>query len=82
MPSQTLWTLGAIMVEIKQYDVFRLTKDINPKITRGMKGVILEIWPGNNFEVEFVKEDGTNYEFEGNFTFTIDETFIDKLVDR
>ena len=70
------------MAEIKQYDVFILSKDINPNITRGMQGVVLEIWSANDFEVEFVKEDGSNYEFEGSPTFTIDKSFIDKLLDK
>jgi hypothetical protein len=70
------------MAGIKQYDVFILSKNINPNITRGMKGVVLEIWKNTHFEVEFVKEDGSNYEFEGNGTFTIDKTFIEKLIDK
>jgi hypothetical protein len=70
------------MAEIKQYDVFILSKNINPNITRGMQGVVLEIWSDNDFEVEFVKDDGSNCEFEGNFTFTIDKSYIEKLVHR
>jgi hypothetical protein len=68
------------MEPIKQFDVFILSKDINPNITRGMAGVVLEILAENVFEVEFVKKDGSNYEFNGNFTFTIDESYIEKLV--
>ena len=56
---------------IKQYDVFKLARDINPVIKKGMKGVILEIWKPGVFEVEFVKDDATNYEFEGQSTFTL-----------
>lgn len=55
----------ATMHSFKPYDVFILSKNINPGITRGMEGVILEIWDNNSYEVEFVREDGTNYEFEG-----------------
>ena len=47
-----------------------------------MEGVILEIWNENDFEVEFVKADGSNYEFEGKFTFTIDKSYIEKLVGK
>ena len=60
----------------KQYDVFKLTKDINPNIIKGMEDVILEIYDSKIYEVEFVKEDGGNYEFEGQFTFTTDSSFI------
>jgi hypothetical protein len=67
------------MVEIKQFEVFILSKDINPNITQGMRGVVLEIWTKNDFEVEFVKDDGTNYDFDGHFTFTIDKSYIEKL---
>ena len=72
--------LGARMDTIKQYDVFLLTKDLNPGITKGMKGVILEIWDDNSFEIEFVKEDGTNYEFNGESTFTVDRSFIGDII--
>jgi Domain of unknown function (DUF4926) len=68
------------MQTIKQYDVFILNKDINPAITRGMEGVILEIWDKDSYEVEFVKLDGTNYEFEGQSTFTVDKTYIGEIV--
>jgi len=64
------------MNSFKRYDVFKLAKDINPTITKGMTGVILEIYDPKTYEVEFVKEDGSNYEFEGQFTFTIDSSFI------
>ena len=65
---------------IKQYDVFELAKDINPNITKGMRGVVLEIYNSKAYEVEFVKEDGTNYEFEDQFTFTVDNSFIGQIL--
>lgn len=68
--------MASISMQLKQYDSFFLAKNINPAITQGMKGVILEIWDADVFEVEFVKEDGTNFEFEGHFTFTIDRSYI------
>lgn len=71
--------LVATMHSFKQYDVFILSKDINPAITQGMQGVILEIWDDNRYDVEFVKEDGTNYEFEGQSTFTIDSSYIGEI---
>ena len=64
------------MQNLKQYDIFILAKDINYAITSGMQGVILEIWDENAFEVEFVKDDGSNYQYEGQATFTIDRSFI------
>jgi hypothetical protein len=68
------------MDTIKQYDVFELAKEINPKITKGMRGVILEVYGSKDFEVEFVKEDGTNYEFEGQSTFMVDSSFIGQIL--
>ena len=65
--------------KIKQYDVFILENDINSSITKGMTGVVLEVWSDNSYEVEFVKQDGTNYEFNGQFTFTIDRSYIGKI---
>lgn len=68
------------MPGINQYDVFTLAKDINPLIQKGMNGVVLEIWDNNSFEVEFVKEDGTNYEYNGQAFFTLDSSFIGEIV--
>lgn len=73
------YELGTTMNKIKQYDVFILAKDVNPVIKKGMSGVILEIWADNSFEIEFVKEDGTNHEYGGLSTFTIDQSFIEKI---
>jgi hypothetical protein len=56
---------------LKQYQTFILKKDLNAVIKSGMTRVVLEIFDESNYEVEFVKGDGTNYEFEGKFTFTI-----------
>ena len=71
---------GATMQTIKQYDVFLLAKDLNQIITKGMQGVILEIWDENGFEIEFVREDGTNYEYDGASTFTVDRSFIGEII--
>ena len=78
--STTNVPLGATMQTIRQYDVFLLAKDLNHEITKGMQGVILEIWGDNGFEIEFVKEDGTNHEFNGEATFTVDRSFIGEIV--
>lgn len=67
------------MNKIKQYDCFILEKDINPNITKGMEGVVLEIYDNGFYEVEFLKSDGTNYGFDNEFTFTIDKSFIGKI---
>ena len=55
----------------QQYQTFTLIKDLNPAITAGMVGTIIEVFDEDNFEVEFVKPDGSNYEFKGQFTFTV-----------
>lgn len=65
--------------KIKQYDTFTLGKDVNHAIVKGMAGVVLEIWSDDSYEVEFVKPDGTNYEFNGQFTFTIDRSYISEI---
>lgn len=67
------------MRNIRQFDTFILTKDINPEITKGMTGVILDVWTRDAFEVEFVKEDGSNYLYEGQATFTVDASFIGEI---
>ena len=36
-----------------------------------MTGVILEVHDSNTIEIEVVKNDGTNIEYKGAFTFTI-----------
>lgn len=55
----------------EQYQVIKLVKDLNPIIKAGMQGVILEIYDETNYEVEFVKEDGSNHVYQGKGTFTI-----------
>ncbi len=62
---------------MKQYDTFVLIKDLNPNITKGFEGVILEVYDSNTIEVEFVKEDGTNHEYNGMYTFQIDRALIE-----
>jgi ATP-dependent exoDNAse (exonuclease V) alpha subunit len=65
--------------KIKQYDTFTLGKDVNHLIVKGMAGVVLEIWSDDSYEVEFVKPDGTNYELNGQFIFTIDRSYIGEI---
>lgn len=64
---------------MKQFDIFILKEDINKNIKKGMTGVILDVYPDNHIEAEFVKSDGTNVEFEGSVTFSISCDYI-KLV--
>lgn len=71
-----------MMQRLKQYDVFILKRDLNPVIVKGMEAVILEIWNNDSYEVEFVKQDGTNYEFDGQSTFTIDQSYIGEVIWR
>ena len=72
MTSMSNWT-------INQYDIFKLRDDLNPKIKKGMKGVVLEKYNDDNYEVEFLDEQGRNIEYEGNFTFTINKGQINKI---
>lgn len=60
--------------------MFVLLKDLNPKITKGMQGVILEIYNnGEAFEVEFPLEDGTNITYDGRITFIVNKEQIKKV---
>jgi hypothetical protein len=60
------------MPVIEQYQIFELSRDLNPVVLAGMMGTVLEILePDKMFEVEFVKDDTNNYEYEGRSTFTI-----------
>jgi len=61
---------------IKQYQNFTLKQDLNPAITAGIVWVILDILDEDTFEVEFVTPDGSNYEYEGQFTFTINSAML------
>ena len=61
---------------MEQYQTIILSRDLNPVIKKGMIGVVLEVWSETSFEVEFAREDGTHYEFKGQYTFTIDKSFI------
>jgi len=62
---------------VKQYDTFILKKDLNPAIKAGMIGVILEIYSKDDIEVEFVKDDGTNYGYNSEYIFTIKKDIIE-----
>lgn len=54
-----------------QYQTIKLTRDLNTVIKAGMKGVILEVWDNKTFEVEFLDNEGYNYDYEGQYTFTV-----------
>jgi len=62
--------------KFNQHDIFTLKKDINPEIKSGMVGVILEKYNDTHFLVEFVKPGGTNFEFQGEYMFTIDISYM------
>jgi hypothetical protein len=62
---------------MKQYDTFILKQDINPAIKAGMVGVILEIWSETDIEMEFVDDDGYNYNYSDQYTFTIKKDIIE-----
>lgn len=63
-------------MSLKQYQTFQTKKDINPVITKGLQGVILEVLDYETYLVEFVKRDGTNYEYDGETVFELKETDI------
>lgn len=73
-------SLGGTLPTIRQYDIFLLSKDLNKIITKGMQAVILEKWDEDSFLIEFVREDSTNHEFNGDNTFTVDRSFIGEVV--
>lgn len=56
---------------MKIHDVVELLVDLNESIKKGLKGTVLEILGSNHVEIEFVKEDGTNFDHEGEITFTV-----------
>lgn len=62
---------------MKEYDVFKLKKDLNPNLPKGSVGTILIKYSDDEYEVEFVKSDGTNIEFEGQSTFSISKEYIE-----
>ena len=55
----------------QQYQSIELARDLNEVLKQGMRGVILEVWDSENYEVEFLDEDGFNYEYNGQGIFTL-----------
>ena len=56
-------------MDLKEYDVFILAKDLNPVIIKGMTGTILMVYNENSFEVEFLDQNGYNFCFDDKSTF-------------
>jgi hypothetical protein len=54
-----------------QYQSIELARDLNHVLKEGMLGVILEVWDEQTFEVEFLNEEGYNYEYNGEGIFTL-----------
>ena len=75
---------------MKQYDTFILLRDLNPVIKKGFRGVILDTYEEHidglkcvrEVEVEFVKENGTNYAYNNEATFCIDVVLIKIICDH
>ncbi|HEX3079473.1 MAG TPA: hypothetical protein VHQ04_03380 [Puia sp.] len=68
------------MPVIEQDQSFELSRDINPEITKGMMGVILKILePDKSFEVEFPREDGSNYG-DKTFTISVEDILVESLI--
>lgn len=63
--------------EINQYDTVELLEDINPNIKRGMKGVVLEKYSDEDYEIEFLDK-GKNIEYKNQFTFTVNRKLLKK----
>lgn len=66
-------------IKFEKHDVFELVDDLNPKIVKGMKGVILEVPDENLFLVEFLGDVGKNIEYKGEFTFLVKKEMIRKV---
>jgi hypothetical protein len=65
---------------IEQDQSFELSRDINPEITKGMMGVVLEILePDKTFEVEFPREDGGVYG-DKPFKISIEDILVESLI--
>ena len=64
---------------MKEFESVILLIDLNEIIKKGMIGAILEVWDDEAVEVEFVKDDGTNYEYEGQTTFAINKKNLEIL---
>lgn len=54
-----------------QYQVVELTRDLNSVLKTGLRGVILEVWDKETFEVEFLDKEGFNYEYAEKYTYTL-----------
>ncbi len=60
--------------QVNEYDVFELTREVNPVLRKGMQGTILMVLDFDNFLVEFVDNDGFNYVFEDEAVFTLNKS--------
>ena len=68
------------MPAIEQDQSFELSRDITPEITKGMMGVILKVLePDKSFEVEFPRENGSNYG-DKTFKISIDDMLVESLI--
>ena len=59
-----------------QYQTIKSTRDLNAVIKTGMKGVIMEVWNEETIEVEFLDNERYNYEYSGQYTFTVETSDI------
>lgn len=64
---------------IKQYDIVELLEDLNPSLKKGMRGVILEKYTDEDFEVEFLDKDEVNIHDGLEFTFTVNIRQLKKI---
>lgn len=65
--------------DISQYDIIELTEDLNPKLTKGMQGTVLEKYGDDNFEIEMLDNQGVNIGFGVHSTFTVRKNQIKRI---
>ncbi len=62
---------------MRQFDPCEIVVDLNPKILKGTRGTVLEVYDGGKaFEVEFMDEEGENIAYKGQLTFLVSKEQI------
>lgn len=62
---------------MKEYDAYRLAKNLNPTLPKGRVETFLIKYSEDEYEVEFDKLDRKNIQLEGQNTFSISMGFIE-----
>jgi hypothetical protein len=66
-------------MDLQIYDTIILTEDINPIAKAGTKGVILEKFNNESFEVEIFNSQNTSISYNNQITFTVNFKQITKF---